>query len=221
MLRPFQCFNAFFWPFRDTWMCNINCMQRHVDFVHSVLTPAPHFGKYFLKRFTLISRMTNIESHRGWVQPMGWKLGCLIRNTDNPGVTENIAPIEGPGSDVIVEGILPWDNSCVQDGSFYTLTKAECYWGVAKVWLISSGQLWVWSMTSWTPDGCNILCYPRVRREVTLVSISSLKVLKSFDSWEEVKTSPFNCSEKNLNIINISLFLNAEDRAWTENEIVV
>ncbi len=58
----------------------------------------------------------------------------------HPGVAENIGPIGGPGSDVIVEGIPPWDNSWVQDGSFYTLTKAECFWGVAKVWPISSGQ---------------------------------------------------------------------------------
>ncbi len=80
----------------------------------------------------------------------------------HPGVAENIAPVGGPGSDVIAEGIPPWDNSWVQDGSFYTLTKAECYWGVAKAWPIGSGQMCVWSMTSWTPNGCNILCYPRV-----------------------------------------------------------
>ncbi len=80
----------------------------------------------------------------------------------HPGVAENIAPVWGPGSDVIVEGIPPRDNSWVQDGSFCTMTKVECYLGVAKVWPISSGQLWVWSVTSWTPNGCNILCYPGV-----------------------------------------------------------
>ncbi len=40
----------------------------------------------------------------------------------HPGVAENIAPAGGPGSDVIVEGIPLWDNSWVQDVSFYTVT---------------------------------------------------------------------------------------------------
>ena len=30
--------------------------------------------------------------------------------------------------------------------------------GAEKTWPISCGQLWAWSMTSWAPTGCNILC---------------------------------------------------------------
>ena len=47
--------------------------------------------------------------------------------TIHPALADNIAPNGGPGSDVIVEGIPPWDGSWVQDGSFYTLLLAECY----------------------------------------------------------------------------------------------
>ncbi len=46
----------------------------------------------------------------------------MLHHYNHPGVAENIAPVGGPGSHVIVEGIPPWDNSWVQDGSFYTLT---------------------------------------------------------------------------------------------------
>ncbi len=39
-----------------------------------------------------------------------------VNTTQHPGLTENIAPDGGPGSDDIVKGIPPWDNSWGQDG---------------------------------------------------------------------------------------------------------
>ena len=106
------------------------------------------FRAYFRPLFKTGSESAMIP-HKYAYKMAGFK---ILNVQSTLGLAENIAPDWGSRKWCHCWRIPPcW----VQDGSFYTLTLAECYWGMGKMWPISSGQFWAWPMISWTPIGCN------------------------------------------------------------------